>query len=155
MKNYREIKNRSAGYQNLILEIAYPHELLDIFSDQDSIYKRLNPFAYDDRVASLQEELRVELWRIIEDNLTERQKQVVKLSAEGKTQIEIAKLLRVNQSSVVKALWGNSCYKNKTSNGKPTTYGGIKLKLQKAAKEDLKVNEILKLIADLRDADPF
>jgi transcriptional regulator len=128
---------------------------LDIFSDNDSIYKKLNPFSYNDDIAELEEQLKKELWRIIEDNLTERQKEVVKLYASGKTQIEIAKTLGVNQSSITKCINGNVDYKNKDTKGKPITYGGVRLKLQKIVKEDQKVNEILQKIADLRDSDPF
>ncbi len=108
MKPFNKIKNRSEAYQSLILEISYPHELLDIFSDTDSVYKKLNPFSYNDDIAELQELLNVELWRIINDNLTERQKEVVRMSAEGKTQIEIAKALGVNQSSITKCLTGDT-----------------------------------------------
>lgn len=155
MASYNKIPNRSDRYQILLIEISYPHELLDIFQDNDNIFKKLNPHAYNDEIAELQEQLNVELWRIIEENLTKRQKEVVKLCASGKTQIEIAKILGVNQSSITKCLHGNVDYKNKDSKGKPVTYGGVRLKLQKIAKEDLKVNEILQQIADLRDNDPF
>lgn len=155
MNKFNKIPNRSDHYQNLLLEISYPHELLDIFSDTDSIYKKLNPFSYNDDIAELEEELKKELWRIIEDNLTDRQKEVVKLYASGKTQIEIAKTLGVNQSSITKCINGNVDYKNKDNKGKPITYGGVRLKLQKIVKEDAKVNEILQKIADLRDSDPF
>jgi predicted DNA-binding protein YlxM (UPF0122 family) len=155
MRDFKKIKNRSDHYQAVLLEISYPHELLDIFSDTDSIYKKLNPFSYNDGIAELQEALNKELWRIIEDNLTERQRQVVKLYASGKTQIEIAKQLGVNQSSITKCLNGNVDYKNKDLKGKPITYGGVRLKLQKIVKDDVKVNEILQQIADLRDNDPF
>lgn len=77
------------------------------------------------------------------------------MCASGKTQIEIAKILGVNQSSITKCIHGNVDYKNKDAKGKPITYGGVRLKLQKIAKEDKKVNEILNKIADLRDNDPF
>lgn len=104
MTKFKKIPNRSDAYQNLLLDIPYPHELLDVFSSTDSIYKRLNPFSYNDEIAELEEQLTKELWRIIEDNLTARQKEVVKLYASGKTQVEIAKQLGVNQSSIVKCL---------------------------------------------------
>ena len=155
MRDFKKIKNRSDVYQAVLLEISYPHELLDVFSDTDSIYKKLNPFSYDDNIAELQEQLNKELWRIIEENLTDRQKQVVKLYASGKTQIEIAKMLGVNQSSITKCIHGNVDYKNRDDKGKPITYGGVRLKLQKIVKEDAVVNDLLARIADLRDNDPF
>lgn len=104
MSNIKKIRNRSESYQANIVEISCSYEVLDIFSDTDSIYKKLNPFAYNDHIAELEEQLRIQLWRIIEDNLTDRQKEVVKLYASGKTQIEIAKALGVNQSSITKCL---------------------------------------------------
>ncbi len=113
--SFIKIKNRSEFYQSSILEISFPHELLDIFSDTDSVYKKLNPFSYNDDIAELEEQLKKELWRIIEDNLTERQKEVVKLYASGKTQIEIAKILGVNQSSITKCVSGDTLIY--TSNG--------------------------------------
>ena len=77
------------------------------------------------------------------------------MAASGKTQMEIAKALGVNQSSITKCINGNVDYKNKDNKGKPTTYGGVRLKLQKIVKEDKKVTEILAKIADLRDNEPF
>lgn len=153
--NFKKIPTRSQAYQDKFAEISYSHELLDIFSNNDSIYRRLNPFSYNDEIAALEEELNKELWRIIENNLNERQKTVVKMTAEGKTQVEIAKVLGVNQSSVVKFLNGNANYQVKDANGRPTTYGGIKQKLRDVAKNDPIINEILKKIADLRENDPF
>lgn len=156
MSEYRKIKNRSDAYQPLLLEISCAHELLDIFTENDSIYKKLNPFHYNDEVAELEDQLKKELWRIIEENLTERQKEIVKMTAAGKTQVEIAKVLGVNQSSIVKSLNGNQSYVPKDMiNGKPLTYGGVKLKLQKIVKEDMAVNAILAKIAELRDNEPF
>lgn len=155
MSNFKKIPNRSDNYQAVLIEISFPHELLDIFSDHDSIYKRLNPFAYNDNIAELEEQLKEQLWRIINENLTDRQKEIVKLYASGKTQMEIAKALGVNQSSITKALWGNTDYANRDNNGKPITYGGVKLKLNKIVREDKTVNEILVKIAELRDSDPF
>lgn len=108
MKPENPIPTRSSAYQHILQEISYPHELLDVFSSADSIYKKLNPFAYNDNIAELEEELKKELWRLINDNLTDRQKEVVRLYSLGKTQIEIAKELGVNQSSITKCLAGGS-----------------------------------------------
>jgi len=118
MSKFNKIPNRSDHYQNILLEIAYPHELLDIFPDSDSIYKKLNPFSYNDEIAELHDLLNKELWRIIEDHLTDRQKQVVKLYASGKTQIEIAKILGVNQSSITKCLSGDTLIYTSAGNAK-------------------------------------
>lgn len=154
-KDFKAIPNRSSAYQQHFCEVLTPHELLDIFSDHESIYRKLNPFAYNEEIEELKDALNVELWRIIEENLTERQKEVVKMYAQGMTQTEIAKVLGVNQSSVTKCLHGNISYKERDINGKPIAYGGVRLKLQKVSKEDEKVNSILKRIADIREGDPF
>lgn len=154
-KDFKAIPNRSSAYQQHFCEVLTPHELLDIFSDHESIYRKLNPFAYNEEIEELKDALNVELWRIIEENLTERQKEVVKMYAQGMTQTEIAKVLGVNQSSVTKCLNGNQNYKEKDIKGNPTTYGGVRVKLQKVSKEDPRVNDILQRIANIRDGEPF
>jgi len=153
--NFRKLKNRSDSFQGLFLEIPVAVEILDIFTDGDSLYKRLNPFAYNDEIAQLEDQLKEEFWRIIEENLTTRQKQVVKLYAKGLTQIEVAKKLGVNQSSITKCIYGNVDYKNRDSKGKPTSYGGIKMRLDKIVKEDQRINDILKRIAEVRENNFF
>jgi DNA-binding CsgD family transcriptional regulator len=150
--NKRQV--RSSGYQWIIVETVYPTEMLEAFSNQDSIYKRLNPFDYNDEVMQLEEQLKKEFWRVVEDLLTPRQKQVIRLCADGYTQQEIAKTLNVNQSSITKSLNGNKCYDiNKLDNGKKgnTVYGGCKKKLRKIIEQDEKIQVILKKIAELRD----
>lgn len=153
--NFKKIPNRSDKYQTILLEICFPHELLDIFSNDDSISRKLNPFSYNDEIAELEESLKVELWRIIKDNLTPRQKEVVELYASGKTQMEIAKILGVNQSSITKCINGNVDYKNRDEKGKPILYGGISQKLRKIAKEDPQLNAIISKIRELRDNEYF
>jgi len=138
--------NRSEKYQHLIVETSCPHEMLEAFSNEDSIYKRLNPFSYNEQVSELEEQLRQEFWRIVETQLTTRQKEVLKLYSNGYTQQEIAKKLGVNQSSITKCLNGNVDYKNGRR-----SYGGAKRKIQKLIQNDPKIQEILKKIAELRD----
>ena len=67
--------------------------------------------------------------------------------AELETQIEIAKQLNVNQSSITKSINGNCDYRS----GK-RVYGGAKKKLRRLADEDLEVQEILANIAALQDS---
>ena len=139
-------KNRSDSYQYLICETVCSNEMLESFANEDSIYKRLNPFAYNEEVLQLEEELRKEFWRIVDTLLTDRQKEVIRLYADGYTQMEIAKMLNVNQSSITKSINGNVDYKN----GKKC-YGGIRRKVRKIIDNDPKIKEILKKIRDLRD----
>jgi DNA-binding NarL/FixJ family response regulator len=86
-------KPRSEKYQYLILESVVSHEMLENFSNDQSIHKRLNPFAYDERVLELEDELKVEFWRIVQTLLTPRQREVIELYSKGLTQEEIAKQL--------------------------------------------------------------
>lgn len=139
-------KNRSDVYQYLICELVYSNEMMEVFSNEDSMHKRLNPFDYNEEVLLLEDQLKEEFWRIVNTKLTSRQCDVVTLYAQGKTQMEIAKLLNVNQSSITKSLHGNVDYKN----GKKV-YGGCKKKIQKIIKEDKKIQEILQKISELRD----
>lgn len=137
---------RSSAYQALYCERSVASEFLESFSNDEGIYKRLAPFDYNDQIADLEEQLRKEFWRIVQ-TLTPRQREVLKLSADGYTQMEIAKILGINQSSVVKSRAGNVQY---TSNGK-ISYGGSFRRLKKLIEEDEKILTILKQISDLRD----
>jgi predicted DNA-binding protein YlxM (UPF0122 family) len=143
-------RNRSDKYQYILCETTFSNDMLESFSNDESIYKRLNPFSYNERVLELEDELKKEFWRVADECLTDRQKEVVKLSMENYTQQEIAKKLNVNQSSITKSLNGNVDYKN----GKKV-YGGIKLKLIKAVEKDQRVQDILKRISEIRDDDTF
>jgi predicted transcriptional regulator len=138
-------KNRSDVYQYSLLEIAFSHEMLDVFSNNDSIADRLNPFQYNEDLLDLEDELKVEFWRIVEDCLTPRQKQVIRLHADGYTQMEIAKILNVNQSSITKSLHGNVDYK-----GDRVVYGGSSKRLKKIIGTDTKIKDILERMSSLR-----
>ena len=131
-------KNRSDSYQHILLETACSHEMMEAFANEESIYNRLNPFAYNEELLDLEDQLKKEFWRIVENLLTPRQKAVLKLASEGLTQMEIAKKLKVNQSSITKSLNGNVDYKN----GKKI-YGGSKKKILKIIESDEKIKQIL------------
>lgn len=149
--------NRSRRYQYLFLELACPSELLESVPNNESIHKRLNPFAYNDAIIELEEELRVEFWRVVKDNLTERQQEVIKLTSFGETQQYIANKLNINQSSITKSLHGNVDYITDVVTGKrsKSSYGGIFRKLRKILADDPKVQAILKEIAAVREDDWF
>jgi DNA-binding CsgD family transcriptional regulator len=137
---------RSDMYQHLILEIACSSEMLSAFSNEEGVYKRLNPLSYNEDIADLEDQLKVEFWRIVNTMLTPRQRDVIRLSADGYTQMEIAKILHVNQSSITKSLNGNCDYSNGIR-----SYGGSKKKIQKIISSDTKIKEILRKISELRD----
>jgi len=139
-------KNRSDSYQHVLLETACSNEMMESFSNEDSIYNRLNPFAYNEDLLELEDQLKAEFWRLVENLLTPRQKAVLKLASEGYTQMEIAKKLKVNQSSITKSLNGNVDYKNGRR-----TYGGSKRKILKLIENDEKIKEILAKMSEIRE----
>lgn len=138
--------NRSDKYQHLLLETSCSNDMMESFPNEDSIYKRLNPFDYNEEIMNLEDELKVEFWKIVETLLTPRQQEVIKLYSDGYTQMEIAKMLNVNQSSITKSLNGNVDYKNKR-----TVYGGAKKKIKKIMESNENIKNILNKIKELRD----
>lgn len=139
-------KNRSDSYQHLLQETPCSYEVLTSFSNRDSISNKIDPFKYDERLLDLQDELRVEFWRVVDTLLTERQKKVLKMSAQKMTQTEIAKELGVNQSSITKSLHGNVDYKNGRK-----SYGGSFRRLKKLIQEDPVITRILQEMAEIRE----
>jgi len=136
--NVERRKNRSDKYQWVLLETVCSNEMLESFCNEDSISARLNPFEYNETLMDLEDQLKKEFWRVVETLLTPRQKEVIKLYADGYTQMEIAKMLNVNQSSITKSLNGNVDYKN----GKKI-YGGARKKIRKIIENDDKIKKIL------------
>jgi DNA-binding CsgD family transcriptional regulator len=113
------------------------------FSEAQGLVENYRP---EDRekLLDLRETLHQEFWRLAKENLTERQFQVIELLAKGFTQIEIAKQLNVNQSSITKSVNGNCDYRN----GKKI-YGGAKKKLRRLSDQDQKIQEIIAQIAEI------
>jgi predicted transcriptional regulator len=139
-------KNRSDHYQYILLETVCSNDMMEAFSNDDSISAKLNPFQYNEELLDLEDQLKKEFWRVINTLLTPRQREVIKLYSDGYTQMEIAKMLNVNQSSITKSLNGNVDYKN----GK-RVYGGAKKKIKKIIENDEKIKEILGKMSELRE----
>lgn len=137
-------KNRSDHYQNVICEAPCSPDMLTEVADADGIGAQLNPFGYNEELLELKELLKENMWRIINDDLTDRQAQVIKLYAQGLTQTEIAKMLNVNQSSVTKSINGNCDYRNGRK-----VYGGARKKLRKIAEKDDAIQIILNRIGEI------
>lgn len=142
----RERKNRSDRYQYVLVESSCSPEMMCEFAESDGIRSRLNPWGYNEELMDLQEKLRKEFWRLVDTKLTSRQREVIRLYADGLTQIEIAKKLNVNQSSITKSINGNCDYRN----GKKI-YGGAKKKLSKLIEQDLEIQEILTQISEIQE----
>lgn len=140
-------KNRSDKYQWVLLETVCSNDMMEAFCNEDSIYARLSGgFIYDESLIELEEQLKKEFWRVVDTLLTPRQREVIRLYADGYTQMEIAKMLNVNQSSITKSLNGNVDYKN----GKKI-YGGARKKIRKIIENDDKIKDILNKMRDLRE----
>ena len=135
--------NRSNGYQYIYTEQSFSNEMMAEFSESQGLNENLKP---EDKEALL--DLHVAqaecFWRLVDTELTERQAQVIRLLAQGYTQIEIAKQLKVNQSSITKSVNGNCDYRNGRK-----VYGGAKKKLRKLAKADPEIIEIMRKIAEI------
>ena len=142
-------KNRSDRYQYVLVESPCSPEMMAEVADADGFGGIISP-QIKEEVAELREQLKKEFWRLVDEELTERQREVIRLYAQGYTQIEIAKKLNVNQSSITKSLNGNCDYRN----GKKI-YGGARKKLRRLAAKDPKITAILQQIADLLDDDSY
>lgn len=140
-------KNRSDKYQWVLLETVCSNDMMEAFCNEDSIYNRLNPFEYNEDLMELEDQLKKEFWRVVDTLLTSRQREVIRLYADGYTQMEIAKMLDVNQSSITKSLNGNVDYKN----GKKI-YGGARKKIRKIIENDEKIKNILEQMNQIRQS---
>ena len=139
-------QNRSDKYQYILLETVCSNDMMEAFCNEDSISARLNPFDYNEDLMELEDQLKTEFWRVVDTLLTDRQKEVIRLYADGYTQMEIAKMLNVNQSSITKSLNGNVDYKN----GKKI-YGGARKKIRKIIENDDAIKDILNKMQAARD----
>ncbi len=149
MSEREKRRNRSERYQFLILESVYSNEMMESFSNSDSIEHRLNPFKYDEQIEILYDELKEEFWKLVDNDLTARQKEVLKLYCKNKTQTEIAKLLGVNQSSITKSINGNVDYKR--GSGSKKQYGGALRRIEKLVESNDKIKELLNKILELKE----
>lgn len=138
-------KNRSDRYQYVLVESPCSPEMLAEISDNEGSDVLLSDNDKE-KLDELRDELKKEFWRLVDEELTDRQKEVIKLYAQGYTQIEIAEKLNVNQSSITKSMHGNCDYRN----GKKI-YGGAHKKLRRLAAKDEKIVAIIKQISDLLD----
>jgi hypothetical protein len=81
-------KNRSSGYQHVLVESPTSPEMLAEVADTDGIMALMSNGAYNEELLELKEQLRKAFWRLVDTKLTDRQKEVVHLYAQGLTQTE-------------------------------------------------------------------
>ena len=136
---------RSNHYQWLLLECPCSPEVLTEYSDGQGTAGILNKI-HNEELVELWDKLLTAFWRIVNTQLTSRQKQVLKLCADGLTQTEIAKILDVNQSSITKSINGNCDYRK----GK-RIYGGSKRRILKLAEKDPEIQGIFKRMRELQE----
>ncbi len=137
-------KNRSDHYQPYFNELPFSNEMMAEFTENSRMSANSS---YNEELLDLKDQLKEEFWRLVE-LLTDRQKQVIKLYSEGYTQMEIAKKLGVNQSSITKSLRGNCDYRNGRK-----VYGGAERRLKKLMAKDERIQEIFKRIAEIGSDD--
>jgi predicted DNA-binding protein YlxM (UPF0122 family) len=139
----------SNRYQYVLVEVPVDVDVLKQCDNSQGLYAALNPFAYSEAVLELQDRLKERLWELVAEVCTEHQQEVLRMLADGYTQHEVAKALRVNQSSITKCLNGNHDYRY-TTKGKFRRYGGIIPKLRKAISRDPECQELIAAIAEHR-----
>jgi len=142
-----ERSTRSQKYQYLYCEIPVADDRLVDYTNADGIKNLLNPFHYDETVLELEDKLKKRVLDLVKIHCTEHQKRIFGLVSDGYTQMEIADMLGIQQSSVTKCIVGNVTY----DNGKKSSYGGIIRKMKRAVSEDWYCNEIVKQLAELKN----
>ena len=141
-------KNRSDKYQHLLVETPSSPDMLTEFADFRGLTGQLNAAAYNEEMYELKTLLKAERWKLIEEKLTPRQREVIEYLASGMTQIEVAKKLGVNQSSITKSVNGNCDYGNKKRGKK--VYGGAKKKLRRHQAQSDEIQAILDRMAEIQ-----
>lgn len=122
------------------VEISIDPHVLNNFANEDGIGAFLVSHACSEEFQKLKVDLVKEIVYIIENCLTKKQREVMKMTyLEGKTQNEISGELKKHQTTIHKILQGNIDYNN---DGK--RYGGALKKIKKICLSSDRVQEILR-----------
>lgn len=128
------------------VEISIDPSLLNNFSNEDGMTAYLSSYSGSEEFQKLRTDLFEEVMYLIDNCLTEKQKQVMIMTyIDGKTQNEISIELGRHQTAVHKTLQGNIDYGN---DGK--RYGGAIKKLRKLCANNDKIQGILKRMKEFR-----
>lgn len=121
------------------IEISIDPSLLNNFSNEEGMSAYFNSYATSEEFQRLKIELIKEIMEIINNNLTRKQKEVIKMTyMEGKTQNEISSILGKHQTTIHKILQGNIDYNNDKKR-----YGGALKKIRKLCANNDKIRSIL------------
>lgn len=124
---------------NSFVEISIDPILLNNFSTEDGIGAYFNSCAVSEEFQQLKHELLSEVMSIIDNCLTEKQREVMHMTyVEGKTQNEISNELGKHQTTIHKILQGNIDYNNQKKR-----YGGALKKIRKLCANNEKIQDIL------------
>ena len=134
----------SSGDQEItshsFIEISIDPNLLNNFANEDSMTAYFTSYASSEEFQELKLELFEEVMSIIEHCLTDKQREVIKMTyLEGKTQNEISIELGKHQTTIHKILQGNIDYNNQKKR-----YGGALKKIRKLCANSEKIQDILK-----------
>jgi predicted DNA-binding protein YlxM (UPF0122 family) len=121
------------------VEINIDPHLLNNFANEDGMAEFLKTHACTEEFQKLKIELLTEVMYIIDNCLTDKQKEVMRMTyLEGKTQNEISEELGKHQTTIHKILQGNIDYNNQKKR-----YGGALKKIRKLCASSEKIQNIL------------
>lgn len=133
---------------NNYIEISIDPSLLNNFSNEDGMSSFLSTCSSSERFQELRSELLSEVMYIIENCLTDKQKEVMKMTyLDGKTQNEISMELGKHQTTIHKILKGNIDYYNNKKR-----YGGALKKIRKLCASNPRIQKILQQIKEENNA---
>jgi len=143
-KNFTCSSSGDPDISNNYVEISIDPNLLNNFSNEDSMGAYLSSHSCSEEFQKLRNELLREVLYIVENCLTDKQREVMKMTyLEGKTQNEISNELGKHQTTIHKILQGNIDYNNQKKR-----YGGALKKIRKLCARNEKIQEILKKMRD-------
>ena len=131
-----ERKARSDAYQFKFHEIPVEDSIL--------LEQEATTTQYDEKKLEYKEQLIERFWTLVDEHLTPKQAKVLKLTAQGLTQMEIAKQMNNKFQISFASMYGTCNYSRGSKNGK--RYGGSVPKIQKILANDTVIQELLELI---------
>lgn len=137
------IPSRSQKYQYLLIERSVEDSFLASFSNDESTGSWLNPHVYNERRLELEDLIKERFYVLLKENATDLQYRIFTMLASGMSQVEVAKVMKCNQSGITKCIRGNSDYSYKKTTGKPRYYGGLIKKMKRVISKDEIMQDLL------------